>query len=185
MIERRAGLDEPRRAAAAIAARDVLLATLLGVRVRCVAGFWPLAGEIDPRPAMAAFERLGAEQALPRMQSFGRPLVFHRHAAGRRLIEGRFKVMEPPAEAPYADPDLILVPLLAFDRAGRRLGYGAGFYDRTIEEQRRRGPVTAIGLAFACQEAGEVPVEPHDQPLDGVVTEREFIPTGARALPSA
>ncbi|MDX1541665.1 MAG: 5-formyltetrahydrofolate cyclo-ligase, partial [Geminicoccaceae bacterium] len=170
MVERRARLDQACRERASAAAASRLLETLGGLTVRCVAGFWPLEGEIDPRPAVAALARRGAGQALPRMQSFREPLAFHLHIPGVPLVEGRFKVMEPPADAPPAEPDLILVPLLAFDRRGHRLGYGAGFYDRTIAEHRRRRPIRAIGFAFACQEADEVPLEPHDQPLDGVVT---------------
>jgi 5-formyltetrahydrofolate cyclo-ligase len=176
IVQRREALGAGVRDRASAAAVDVLLEVLEGAPIRCVAGFWPLPGEIDPREAMAALARRGAGLALPRMQGMGQPLVFHRHVPASALIEGRFKVMEPPAHAPLAEPDLILVPLLAFDRRGGRLGYGAGFYDRTIAAHRAKGRLRAIGLAFACQETDEVPLEDHDQPLDGVVTEREFIP---------
>ena len=161
-------------AAAAVAAR--LVGTRL-VRDRgVVAGFWPFPDEIDPRPAMAAFGSRHHPLALPRMQGFGRPLAFHRYVAGDPLIEGRFEVMEPAPDRPIVQPDLILVPLLAFDRRGHRLGFGAGFYDRTLAALRAARPeVVAIGLAFACQEVEALPVEPHDQPLDGVASERGVI----------
>lgn len=137
-----------------------------------LAGYWPLEGELDPRPGM---ERLGARGhplALPRMNGQGQPLVFHAWRPGDVLTEGAFRVMEPCATQPVCVPDLILVPLLAFDRRGGRLGYGMGFYDRTLSGLGS-GPYRpqAFGFAFADQEVDEVPMGPGDVWLDGVITE--------------
>jgi 5-formyltetrahydrofolate cyclo-ligase len=137
-----------------------------------VAGYWPLAGELDPRPLLLDAAARGLRLAMPRMQGKGLPLAFHHWSEGEPLVPGPFRVMEPEAGAPLAHPDLVLAPLLAFDRRGHRLGYGAGFYDRTLAALRRRHPeLVAIGIAFAAQEVAEVPVDEGDEPLDGVLTE--------------
>ena len=161
--------------AASVAVAERAASVLLGPHgaAGTVAGYWPLPDELDPWPLM---ERLGAEGralALPRMVGRDRPLVFHAWAPGAPLVRGAFKVMEPPAEAPKVRPAVVLVPLVAFDGRGHRLGYGAGFYDRTLAALRADGgpPVLAVGLAFAAQRVGAVPVEPFDVALDMVVTE--------------
>jgi 5-formyltetrahydrofolate cyclo-ligase len=137
-----------------------------------VAGYWPLQGELDPRPLLYAAATRGLRLAMPRMQGKGLPLVFHSWMPGEPLVPGPFRVMEPEAEAPLIRPDLVLAPLLAFDRRGHRLGYGAGFYDRTLAALREGHPdLQAIGLAFAAQEVEAVPVDDADEPLDGVLTE--------------
>ena len=173
------GPEERARAATELASHiDELLAHGAGV----VAGFWPLAQEIDPRPALNRLHARGRPLALPRMQGRDRPLAFHSWQPGQILVQGRFEVMEPPADAPVVEPDLVLVPLLAFDPAGRRVGHGAGFYDRTLEHLRSRRPgLRAIGIAFAVQEVEAVPVGAHDEPLDLVVTERGPIAIPGRA----
>jgi 5-formyltetrahydrofolate cyclo-ligase len=174
LIKRRATLP------ADMAARDSLLAARrLLARVDLsgdpvVSAFWSLEGEIDTRPVLQALQALGIVTALPRMQGRGRPLVFHRWAPGDPLQPGPFQVMQPSPDAPHVIPAIMLTPLLAFDAAGYRLGWGGGFYDRTIAEQRARGgPLQVVGYAFACQEVEQVPREPFDQRLDLVVTERE------------
>lgn len=140
-----------------------------------IAGYWPLPGELDPRPTLERLAALGFLLALPRMQGADQPLLFHGWQQEDRLIEGGFKVMEPEPEAPIVAPDVILVPLLAFDRRGHRLGYGKGYYDQTLAAQRSTTPgVLAIGLAFADQEIDAVPVGAADQALDAIVTERAF-----------
>ena len=141
-----------------------------------VAGYWPFRTEIDPRPLMARLQRLGAGLALPVTPAKGSdaPLSFRRWSAGALLSPGAFRVHEPGEECETIEPDLLLVPLLAFDRRGHRLGYGAGHYDRTLAALRARRPTVAIGLAFAAQEVERVPTDPHDQLLDGVVTERVY-----------
>ena len=138
-----------------------------------VSGYWPLADELDPRPAMSRLAALGHPLALPRVQGRGRPLAFHAWRPGDPLLAGPFEVMEPAADAPLLRPRILLVPLLAFDRDGRRLGYGAGYYDLVLGELRALSPAPfAIGIALAAQEVDEVPAGPRDQPLDAVVTER-------------
>lgn len=140
-----------------------------------IAGYWPLPGELDPRPTLERLAASGFLLALPRMQDPHEPLLCHAWRPGDRLIEGGFKVMEPEPEAPIVAPDVILVPLLAFDRRGHRLGYGKGYYDQTLAAQRSTTPgVLAIGLAFAAQEIDAVPVGAADQALDAIVTERAF-----------
>jgi 5-formyltetrahydrofolate cyclo-ligase len=139
-----------------------------------ISGYWPLADEFDPRPAMDWLAGLGHPLALPRVQGRGRPLVFHAWRPGDRLVAGPFQVMEPSPDAPVVQPRILLVPLLAFDGMGRRLGYGAGYYDMALRDLRARNPAPfAIGVAFAGQEVDEVPTGPRDQTLDAVVTERQ------------
>ena len=131
-----------------------------------VSGFWPLEGEIDVRPLLLALAGRGHVVALPDTPVRGEALTFHRWRPGSRLIPGRFGTLRP--ECDPLVPDVLLVPLLAFDRAGHRLGYGAGYYDRTLDALTER---RTIGCAFAAQEVETVPVEAHDRRLDAIATE--------------
>lgn len=142
-----------------------------------IAGFHPIGTEIDPRPLLRALAQRGAVTALPVMQGAGRPLIFRRWFSGDPLEERAFGVSEPVETALRVRPDLVLVPLLAFDALGYRLGYGAGFYDRTLAKLREDAPVTAIGIAYAGQEVDRVPVGEFDIALDWMLTE-----DGARDL---
>ena len=116
---------------------------------------------------------------LPVILSKGQPLLFRRWEPTTELVRGPFRVMTPPSTALEIVPELLLVPLLAFDRAGYRLGYGGGFYDRTIAKLRAAGDALAVGVAFAVLEVPAVPRDATDQPLDWIVTEREAIRAGA------
>lgn len=136
-----------------------------------VAGYWPLAGEIDPVPLMLRLAKRGCRLALPAVIGRGRPLVFRAWAPGDALEAGEHGTHHPAAHAPELVPALVLVPLLAFDRQGFRLGYGGGYYDRTLESLRQSAHLTTIGIAFAAQEVPAVPRDGHDQRLDGVATE--------------
>ncbi len=157
-------------------AADVVARTFLSERVpRVVSGTCPMRSELDPRPLMRRLEAMGAKLALPRTGPRGTPLTFHHWASDTVLVSGRFGVTEPPPDSPVVTPDLVLVPLLAFDRRGNRLGYGAGYYDRTLRALRSNGPVRAIGLAYAAQEVERVPTGPSDERLDAILTERELI----------
>jgi len=122
---------------------------------------------------MSGLAARGHPLALPRVQGRGRPLAFHAWRPGDPLLAGPFGVMEPDPDAPALRPRVLLVPLLAFDRQGGRLGYGAGYYDLVLHALRALcPPPLAIGVAFAAQEVDRVPTGPRDQPLDAVVTER-------------
>lgn len=170
---RDAMLPDVRKAAAeALAARTFPVAVTPGA---IVSGFMPLKSEINPLPLMKKLADAGARLALPVVQGRGKPLVMRAWAWGEPLAPGVWGIREPKPEAPEVDPDVLLVPLLAFDRAGYRLGFGAGYYDMTITALRARKPVTAIGVAFAAQEVPAVPTTPRDARLDLVLTERETI----------
>ena len=122
----------------------------------------PLKSEINPVPLMRAFASAGARLALPVVAGSGKPLTMRAWNFGEPLASGVWGIREPKPEAAEVDPDILLVPLLAFDRAGHRVGYGAGYYDMTIARLRGMKPVTAIGLAFAAQEIARVPVTARD-----------------------
>jgi 5-formyltetrahydrofolate cyclo-ligase len=140
-----------------------------------VAAYWPFRTEIDVRPLLCALVENGRDTALPVMGGRSDPLGFRRWRPGAELATDRFGVSHPTDSAAPVDPDVVLVPLLAFDRGHRRLGYGAGFYDRTLTLLRRRKRILAIGVAFAAQEVEEVPAEAWDEPLDLVLTERGIL----------
>jgi 5-formyltetrahydrofolate cyclo-ligase len=170
----RRGEVEPGEAAAAAEAIAARVTELVPTGAEFVAAYWPLAGELDPRPALRRLTARGHRLALPRMQGKSLPLAFHAWDWGQPLIQGGFGVMQPDPAAAPAIPDVVLVPLLAFDRQGHRLGYGRGYYDRTLGALRASGAARlAIGVAFALQEVEAVPSGSADQPLDAIVTERE------------
>jgi 5-formyltetrahydrofolate cyclo-ligase len=173
LARRDAMLPEVRqRAAEAIAARTFPLAIAPGV---VVSGFMPLAGEINPLPLMQKLAGQGARLGLPAIAGRGKPLTMRAWEFGAPLERGQWGIREPTPDAPEVEPDILLVPLLAFDRAGHRIGYGAGYYDLTIAQLRVRKSVAAVGLAFAIQEVAAVPATPRDSRLDLVLTEREAI----------
>ncbi len=135
-----------------------------------VAGFWPLPGEIDTRPLLHALHARGNPVCLPHTPGRGQTLTFHTWSPGAPLQTGRFATLHPTGAD--AVPDLLLVPLLAFDRTGRRLGYGGGYYDRTLAALPG---CPAIGCAFAAQEVAHVPTDATDVPLHAVATETGFM----------
>ena len=132
-----------------------------------VAGFWPLPGEIDIRTLLLGLHASGHRLALPQTPARGVALSFHGWAPGDRLVPGRFGTMHP--DSPAVTPGALLVPLLAFDAGGGRLGYGGGYYDRTLAALPG---VPAIGCAFSVQMVDRVPTGPHDIHLAAIVTER-------------
>jgi 5-formyltetrahydrofolate cyclo-ligase len=159
-------------AAAALAERGLPVALSPGM---VVSGFSPMRSEINPVPMMRRLADQGARLALPVVQGRGTPLAFRAWTFGDRLVAGVWGIREPSEEAPAVEPDVVLVPLAAFDRRGFRLGYGGGYYDRTLDALRRLKSVVAVGLAFAAQEIAQVPDMPYDARLDFVLTEREAI----------
>jgi 5-formyltetrahydrofolate cyclo-ligase len=140
-----------------------------------VSGYSPLRSEISPLPLLRRLADAGAGLALPVVAGRGQPLTMRAWSFGAPLNAGVWGIREPPADAAEVFPDILIVPLLAFDRAGHRIGYGAGYYDMTITRLRALKPVTAIGIAFAAQEVAAVPATPRDAPLDLVLTERGAI----------
>jgi 5-formyltetrahydrofolate cyclo-ligase len=164
--------DARQAAAEAIAARVLPVAPRPGL---VVSGFMPIRSEINPLPLMRRYAGEGAQLALPAIDGRGKPLRLRGWAVGDKLIAGQWGIREPDASAPEIDPDVMLVPLAVFDRRGHRIGYGAGYYDMTIARVRSRKPVVAVGVAFAVQEVSDVPILPHDERLDLVLTEKELI----------
>ncbi|MFM8746772.1 MAG: 5-formyltetrahydrofolate cyclo-ligase [Aestuariivirga sp.] len=143
-----------------------------------VSGFIPYKSEIDTVPLLTRLSREGWRTCLPVVIGADQPLLFRAWTPGEPLVPGMWDIPIPPESAPEVLPDVLLVPMLAFDRLGFRLGYGGGFYDRTLEKLRSFGKVTAIGVAYAAQEVSEVPRGDHDAPLDHVMTERETFACG-------
>jgi 5-formyltetrahydrofolate cyclo-ligase len=140
-----------------------------------VSGFMPLKSELNPIPLLRKLAEAGAKLALPAIAGRGKPLIMRAYAFGDELARGQWGIREPKPEAAEVAPDILLVPLAAFDRKGHRVGYGAGYYDMTLAALRAKKRVTAVGLAFAAQEISEVPATPRDEALDLVLTEREVI----------
>lgn len=140
-----------------------------------VGAYWPIRSEVDPRPLMEALIARGQDVALSQ--------ILHPHLSWRLwqpgdvLIKGGFGVREPGPDAPEIFPKALIVPLVAFDRRGGRIGYGKGHFDRAIAALEAQHPVLTIGLAYAVQEIDEVPVESHDRLLDVIITEAELIRT--------
>ena len=151
----------------------VLSDVLAGYRGAPVAGFMPIGTEIDPSPALSEASAHGPV-GLPVIEAAGAPLRFALYTPGMQMVEGAFKALIP-VELTWMVPEIVIVPLVAWDAQGGRLGYGGGFYDRTLEGLRARGPVLAIGFAFNAQQAEALPLEPTDQPLDMIVTEDRIV----------
>jgi 5-formyltetrahydrofolate cyclo-ligase len=145
-----------------------------------VALYHPLKDELDAAPLAAALARRGVALALPAVERRRAPLTMRSWAPGGALEKGPFGVMAPGRDAPILDPDIVVVPLLAFDRNGRRLGYGGGYYDRTLAKLRRARAVLAVGYGYGAQEVDAVPAGLLDQRLDWIVTEREAIRVDGR-----
>lgn len=146
---------------------------LAGYRGVPLAGYMPIRTEINPLPAMEEAAAHGPV-GVPVITGEGQPLLFSQWEPGYAMKDGPFGA-QIPAEDRFFEPEIVIVPLVAFDRNGGRLGYGGGFYDRTLEQLRARRATLAIGFAYAAQEAEDLPLEPTDQPLDMIVTEAGVI----------
>ena len=136
-----------------------------------VAVYWPLGDELDPMPLLNGLHALGHQMVLPVMLGAGKPLIFRTWHPNDVLLKAKFGTCEPSEDKHILEPDVILAPLLAFDGNGFRLGYGGGFYDRTIEKLRQNKPVLVYGIAYAAQAMPQVVKGPYDQPLDAIITE--------------
>jgi 5-formyltetrahydrofolate cyclo-ligase len=144
-------------------------------RAAVVAAYMPIWSEVDPRPIIAwAFQRR-LYVVLPAVTG-GTTMEFRTHRADAPLVAGRFGTMMPGAHADVLDPDVIVAPMVAFDRTGTRLGHGRGFYDRAVAQLHAKGiRPTLVGVAFSAQEVADIPAEPHDMRMDIIVTERETL----------
>ncbi|MDP6428933.1 MAG: 5-formyltetrahydrofolate cyclo-ligase [Rhodospirillales bacterium] len=168
---RTALFDAAPGAGASLAAH--FMATFDPAPATTIAAYWPMRSEIDTRPLLAALDGAGCLCLLPVVAERGAPLLFRRWTPGAELTISGFGVSEPGADAAEARPEIVVVPLLGFDGEGRRIGYGGGYYDRTLAALRKGGnrPLTAVGAAFAGQRLDRAPEESFDQRLDWIVTE--------------
>jgi 5-formyltetrahydrofolate cyclo-ligase len=173
-LAQRDALSVEARADAAAAIAQAALPVELPPGV-IVAGYAPINSELDPFPLMRALADRGATLALPVVIARDHALIFRVWEADEGLVRGPFGIFQPSSDADEVEPDIVLVPLAAFDRAGHRIGYGRGYYDRTLENLRAKKKMSVIGVAFAVQEIETVPRLPHDEQLDCVLTERELI----------
>jgi 5-formyltetrahydrofolate cyclo-ligase len=148
-----------------------------------IAGYWPLGHEIDIRPTLAAFKDAGAEVALPVVAGQGQVLIFRSYTPGDALDSGPFGTAHPSVRASVVAPTVLLLPLIAFDLTGQRLGYGAGYYDRTVAALRIERRILIVGVAYDEQEVAAVPVDGHDQSMDAVVTDRRTLWFNSAAKP--
>jgi 5-formyltetrahydrofolate cyclo-ligase len=160
--------EQRRGAAQAVAARGLPFEVAAGM---VVSGYSPIRSEIDPMPLMHELAAQGARLALPAVTARGQALVFRSWSLGERMVLGGLGILEPSPAAAELAPDVMLVPLAAFDRLGHRIGYGAGHYDYTFAHLRRSKPVMGVGVAFAAQEIEAIPALAHDVALDYVLTE--------------
>jgi len=164
--------EERQRGAETIAARPFPLRLAPGT---IVSGFMPLKSEINPLPLLKKLADAGAKLALPAIAGRGKPLTMRAYAFGDEFARGQWGIREPKPEQPEVFPDVLIVPLACFDRAGHRIGYGAGYYDMTIHRLRTMKKVVAVGIAFAAQEIARVPATDRDERLDLVLTEKDVI----------
>ncbi|RMA41626.1 5-formyltetrahydrofolate cyclo-ligase [Rhodophyticola porphyridii] len=164
-----------------LAATAALLAEIGPVSGHVISGYMPIRTELDPIPAMTALAARNLV-CVPVIAAKGKPLRFREWTPATEMVPGPFGA-RIPADGDWLEPDILIVPLVGFDRAANRLGYGGGFYDRTLARLRANGPVRALGFAFAAQQLPPLPVEPTDQPLDAVVTETGTIRPPEPPLP--
>jgi 5-formyltetrahydrofolate cyclo-ligase len=171
LAKRDALSDEQRaEAAQALAKRKLPFEIAPGT---IVSGYSPIRNEIDPVPWMRKLAEAGVKLALPAVLARGKSLAFRAWSPDDRLMLGPLGILEPSPAAAELVPDIMLVPLAAFDAAGHRIGYGAGHYDYTLAHFRKTKAITAVGVAFAVQQIKAVPALPHDVALDFVLTEKK------------
>jgi 5-formyltetrahydrofolate cyclo-ligase len=174
-LARRGKIEPAARAAFGIRLADEGLRLARVWRPRIVSVFYPLRDEPDTLLLLTALADAGFATALPVVVGRGSALIFRLWRPGERTRAGAMSIREPIEDAPIVEPDLLFVPLACFDRRGHRIGYGAGYYDRTLNHLRATKPVHAIGVGYGICEVAAVPYETHDQTLDALVTEQETI----------
>ncbi|MFQ5626695.1 MAG: 5-formyltetrahydrofolate cyclo-ligase [Methyloligellaceae bacterium] len=170
MMRRRVQLDANTREALSLSLADAGLSFISPPPGAVISGYAAIRDELDPLALLSVLAAQGHPIALPVTVAKSQTLIFRRWQPGAPLDKGSFNVPEPDTDARELIPDIVLAPLLAFDARGYRLGYGAGYYDRTLASLRDKKPTIAIGLAFDAQQVDEVPHDEHDQKLDWVLT---------------
>ena len=175
-VKRHAAAGAAGPAAAKMAANYFLAAPRFGPpETSAISGYWPIADELDVRPLLERLDRQGRTLALPVVVAKGEPLIFRRWQPDMVLDAGVFGTRHPRPQEPEIPPQTLLVPLLAFDDQGFRLGWGGGFYDRTLADLRAVRPVIAIGVAYHGQRVGHVPHTPEDEPMDWIITDEAIL----------
>jgi 5-formyltetrahydrofolate cyclo-ligase len=172
MLAQRSGLDAEERRKAAAGLVEMWRLEKPFETPAIVSGFWPMAEELDIRPLMAELFEQGCQLALPVVVAKKQPLIFRAWRPGDALEAGVFGTLHPSPQSAVVEPDALIVPLLAVDEEGWRLGYGGGFYDRTLEGLRARKSITAVGVGFNAQIVPDVPHGPDDQRLDWLLTDK-------------
>ncbi len=178
-LKRRAAIDGSERAAAARAAGEHFLANVTLTPGQVVAIYWPIRDELDSKYLLTRLMDAGQPVCLPVVLGEGLPLELRLWEEGAPLYPAGFGTLAPDDAAPVVEPDVIVMPLLGFDKEGTRLGYGGGYYDRTLGRLGKRPRL--VGLAYAFQELDHIPREPHDIPLSAVVTEAGYRQFGGTA----
>ena len=177
-LSRRDAIDAVARIEFSLKAAEIAASHLKTEPGMVVSGFFPIRSEIDARPLMDILRQRGVRLCLPVVLD-KTTIVFRELVRGAELVPTGFGTSGPGEDAAVLDPELLIMPLSAFDRSGGRIGYGAGHYDRAISLLLAKGITPRLeGFAFSCQEVDQVPVEDHDQPLNAITTEREYIKTG-------
>ncbi|CAK0780062.1 5-formyltetrahydrofolate cyclo-ligase [Azospirillaceae bacterium] len=152
--------------------RDRILHDIALPETAVISGYWPIGTELDIRPFLFAWHNAGRTSTLPVVIARQHPLTFRHWTPETQLSPGPFKILQPTDANPLIVPDVLIVPLLAFDRTGHRLGYGGAYYDLTIAERRASNAILAIGVGFSGQEIDAIPFTAQDQRLDWIVTEQ-------------
>jgi len=175
VLGRRSGLEEKQRKIASSQAVVYFLESVDLEKTSIISLYWPIGDELDCYPLIEKLQQQGHKICLPSIVGAKQPLVFREFSAGDKLVSAAFGTSEPQSSAKILMPDMIVLPLAGFDKQGNRLGYGKGFYDRTIAAMAKKPEL--CGLAFAVQELDNIPASPHDVPLEKIITENGLIIT--------
>ncbi len=175
-LTRRNQLDGRQRLAASEAIESLFLKNIKIEGRKVIAGYWPVRGEIDVLPLLNALRTQRHRTALPSVEVTDGPLLFRRWSSKTPMRMTALKIMEPePGVSEPVLPDIVIVPLVAYDTKGYRLGYGKGMYDRTLRHIRQIKPILSVGVAFSLQACEDLPHEPHDERLDWIINEKEAL----------